>query len=924
MLARIFTGPEAISVWVELVQKQKDSIRKQEDDGLYPREHQGALSAAQQDIPRSDLANWDASARAWLQSADQAKAIQHTQTMLIFNNISVPVSTVFDTHSSVLRAWTSALEAMNELVKGVPQGVQDGATLLAISSWHLYPNIHYAKSSLAVPQKDSIFKDTAILTLGLQQIRGDDSSKSVYWSLPLACLQYYGEPTKAARAVGQDNSRITYDQFPYIILGCLFAGWGPYASENERGLYWVEKLASALGLALDRRYERNHRLSWLIYLLAAAQDFVECSDIEQEVSRRLMKLGNRQSSFLHMPIDTPAPLFGLSQIEVLLPLLKSDEARIEFLRQLCQFLSLDQSQYLIRITPQNPAIEAPTEYASIQRSPPPSLKREHDGNLKETENFSKKHIRWMLLSNFQLMLCIKRKDDLIDTKQAKEKLQELERIEREDYVAKVKDLSRQDCVFSDSGEPRSSNFRELRQIISISERRQAIEVNGELCLPFGVYNRDRYRHESESGLIFPSHQDFFMAAMEILKKRETVDSVKFAQSATFYVGDADLAALCFMSPTYSISLMSAVKSLSRYIVSPRLLETALMEGKFDKERLTSHLSGSLHAYKLDEITSLKACAMMSQVYKLLPGATISTLVVNKHLPDAKWIPKPQVHSDMNLSLQQAFACIAMFESGTCNLDPNTLSEAFAMSSGSSLYVAGSLLCDPYEQPGPAEIHRVMGNIGRPGITFLICPPEPKIRKPDPEKWQFINHRPYDGKLENYFEQTSMHLSFTEYVIPLITEDNPRHIIDRDVQLIEALIRVYDGGTWVGEVDILKTFRSKILRSACENIFHFAQSEDVTSTFTSSSKRGTYELIKEEYPNFMITSVENWHELVEAPSRGIIAVRAHKNRLARLATTAVCVRHGFELVVLDEHTCWGCLGLRLKDMVKCNDKLALIC
>jgi hypothetical protein len=107
----------------------------------------------------------------------------------------------------------------------------------------------------------------------------------------------------------------------------------------------------------------------------------------------------------------------------------------------------------------------------------------------------------------------------------------------------------------------------------------------------------------------------------------------------------------------------------------------------------------------------------------------------------------------------------MFESGTCNLDPSTLSEVFAMSSGNSLYVAANLLCDPYEQPAPAEIRRVVGNIGRAGITFLISPPEVKIRQADPEKWMSINHSPFDGKLENHWIRllSTSHLLNTSFL-----------------------------------------------------------------------------------------------------------------------------------------------------------------
>jgi hypothetical protein len=141
MLARIFTGPEAVSVWVELVQKQKERIRGKQEESLYPHEQLPACLATQQEISRRDLANWDASARAWLQSGDQAKKLQHKHTMLIIDNASVPVNNEPDTYSSFIKAWTAALEAVNNLVKGIPQRVQDGTALLVISSWHLYPDM---------------------------------------------------------------------------------------------------------------------------------------------------------------------------------------------------------------------------------------------------------------------------------------------------------------------------------------------------------------------------------------------------------------------------------------------------------------------------------------------------------------------------------------------------------------------------------------------------------------------------------------------------------------------------------------------------------------------------------------------------------------------------------------------------------------
>jgi len=143
--------------------------------------------------------------------------------MLILDNTSIPVNNEPDTYTSVIKAWTAVLEAINNLARGILQTVQDGAALLAISSWHLYSDmVVYNGPVVEVKQKDPLFKTSALLTLRLQYIR--DDKKSVYWSLPLACLQHYGYPIRTSRSIGSETARITYQQFVNILIGCLFVG----------------------------------------------------------------------------------------------------------------------------------------------------------------------------------------------------------------------------------------------------------------------------------------------------------------------------------------------------------------------------------------------------------------------------------------------------------------------------------------------------------------------------------------------------------------------------------------------------------------------------------------------------------------------------------------------------------------------------
>ena len=138
MLARIWSGSEATSIWVELVEKRKIELSQENISDFY---HPG-LVAAQITISRDQLAAWDNSARTWLRAADQVKSLQQKQLMLIVKNISIPVDTnQGNTYRSVINAWTTALSSMEKIINGAPQRVQNGAFLLGLSSWHIYPDL---------------------------------------------------------------------------------------------------------------------------------------------------------------------------------------------------------------------------------------------------------------------------------------------------------------------------------------------------------------------------------------------------------------------------------------------------------------------------------------------------------------------------------------------------------------------------------------------------------------------------------------------------------------------------------------------------------------------------------------------------------------------------------------------------------------
>ncbi|KAL5320304.1 hypothetical protein ACEPPN_011105 [Leptodophora sp. 'Broadleaf-Isolate-01'] len=163
LLARMWKSHEATSLWVELVKQKKEEIKQgyQTTNAA----ETASIMAAQQIFSRQQLAAWDSSARAWLQTADSDRKIQQTQLMLIINNIQIPVSTKKDAYGSIMEAWKLGMSTMERLVQGIPQQVRNSAVLLAISAWHLYPNMEVLSDQVIdIDQKDE-HMNGALLTI---------------------------------------------------------------------------------------------------------------------------------------------------------------------------------------------------------------------------------------------------------------------------------------------------------------------------------------------------------------------------------------------------------------------------------------------------------------------------------------------------------------------------------------------------------------------------------------------------------------------------------------------------------------------------------------------------------------------------------------------------------------------------------------
>ncbi|OCL07602.1 hypothetical protein AOQ84DRAFT_408611 [Glonium stellatum] len=252
MLARHWSANEAISIWVEVVAKRKIEIAasiESNDSVLFE-----TYSAARQELTRSHLADWDSSARAWLESADEVYKVQNRQLRLILDNINLPVDTNLDPYQSVMAAWNSAMSTLENLIIGMPQRAQDAAALLALSAWHIYPDL-LALGSCPTPieMNDKLVEKGGTLTIGLTY-ESPDREEGISWALSLAHLRYYGDPTTLSKSLTQDGSRISFNELTIVALGSLGTSGEPPKDLLDLGLEmgapFSSKSMSSLTLAL--------------------------------------------------------------------------------------------------------------------------------------------------------------------------------------------------------------------------------------------------------------------------------------------------------------------------------------------------------------------------------------------------------------------------------------------------------------------------------------------------------------------------------------------------------------------------------------------------------------------------------------------------------------------------------------------------
>ena len=910
LLAKMWDSQEATAIWVEIVQRRKESILAEMD--VKNIAQMATLAAAKQDITRTQLREWDASARSWLLTADKIKNRQQKQLMLILDNIRSSVNKMSDTYESVLTAWQNSLTQMEGLIQGISQNAINGDILLALSAWHLFPDmLVLVPHKTSVRQQDPIFNSGGVLTIGLE--KPDLDQNGIYWSLPLANLRHYGAPVVSSCSISSsERSRLSLTEFLQAFLGCFLHGWVDAALDTSRALQWLSYLSDVLNDAASaespsaRSIVGSGEVSWLSLILSAAKYHLGCQGNEKLVARKLVSLGRRHGKgFLGLP---RSPMFGLLDKGLFVRFIRTEDDQIRFLRKVAQDfrreLELESHQVFIRYKHRcNGTSKVTYEYATALPWYRTSTKRKLD----QSEHGSWIHHRWLYAGSTDLRKC---------------------RLSNDSYHQRL-DQNFSPSISRSHGQNRHLDVPSDFALWHIAQGTEPT-----------LYHSDREYFDPDELLLiqqdFERRKSAYTAIGEEILKRENQSIEDFALEKMgifwdqmgevnsysrqtpwfrFLYGDPRSAAIFILEGKGQFfSLIRSVKQDLEDIFS--LFEADKMEPKALVDQLAWHFQ--LAEPEADPyVQSAKAVSTAAKIYKNFPEATIDIRILECKLWQAQWVavasaaprmrrPRDDLISmkDTPSSLQPyfldraaAFACVIMFETGRYNANPAELGNVMAMSSGNSLFVVAALLCDPFEEGLSWNIKRVDGNIGRPGIVFLVPPVDPMIRKVSIKDWPQLGGVEFDGEPKDCFQNTSLHLSFTSANVPVNVNVGFSGAQDTDVYMLETLVSVHDSGRWIADLNIIKNFKSGMiyLVPLCVDQYHDPKAMSLT------------------HPN----SIESWLELIDALDNGTHLVQAHRNIEARLAACSISVAKRYRTIIVPEKICWTCLRKQL-DGFSLND------
>ncbi|KAI0451893.1 hypothetical protein F5B21DRAFT_360971 [Xylaria acuta] len=870
ILARAFDSKTATSIWFEIVQERKQQVHKLLEDNKMI--HPYTIMASKQIITRPELAAWDASARAWLRRADESKAWEKHQFAIIIENINLPYTAPGTTYSKVMTTWTKSMKVLNNLLDNIPQQASDRAILLAISSWHLHPNLLvFQDKATKVALKDQLFPPSAVLTVGLEyQIQAGGTD--IRWSLALSHLRYYGDPV-AVRS-NEELSRVTMPQFWLVALGSLFRLWELRGSNIVEAIGWLDTLGDMISAGAGEKYVE---INWIRSFCGAAKTFLDGDERRREVNLQLVKFGWRRATRLFgRDCGTQQPFFGLLNPFVLGALKEEDPASkgFAYLRGLASDPKFDGRQVLISFT----AFVQGDLYSEWATAIPlPCLPSQH----------SMQHHRWIHFENRETLSGQR----LNFLEQRRKFIQGMgedgQIISHPDNIPLTPRRGKSDSRLWPNLPPvlqrfESESKRVFREILLESKVDRGFSIWVDKDASVELLTQQIKSRSNTTGSIQES--------LTMLKQ------LKIPQVIIAY-----LRSIILPPPSKSYGFLKRKRS------SDNVDEVQYTANAANNAGAPDSLMARQNQPSWPFLKSVTALQIATILYDQLPGATISLRLVDMELHKASWLPDrlldeqgsqqwsqyvtlgtPATNWFREMTRAEAFGCIALFESGRFNIKKEHLADVLTLCSEDSIFVSGIMLGDPSSKsPLGPQIRHLVGSIGQTGLVLLVSPLEPRIR-PKSYNPSSVQHKVYDGKRENKFESVSLHLSFTEWKMPLDLASTGE--IDQEVFLLESVLSVMDSGQWIGDIDVLELETTPI---------------DVFET----ECKGDCEVEGTDHTQAMeLISLDTWEELLDTPpSVGVF--RARSNWVARLAAASILSRQDNAhsvLLIGGTELCWKCL------------------
>ncbi|KAI1293076.1 hypothetical protein F5Y03DRAFT_374808 [Xylaria venustula] len=811
LLARSFNDPaHATSVWAELVaERQREILSTASDDSTLNLTQIAALNAANQEISRQDLRRWDASVRAWLQTADLAKKREYTQLQLILKNITLPVTGGSNLYRDVIHAWKQAMKGMESLLSGQPQSVTDGGIILAISSWHVFPNlIVLGPQTTNVNFNDSLMLPESLLTLGItNQGKALEEKLGIYWSIPLSHYRYYGKPVKAE---GEMGDRLTMNELHLVALGSLLRHWKTPRCQIELSARWFVSLWRRLGTTSLRP------LRWLEILTKASNRLLSSDEQVKKNATRLADFGYRRGrNFLFRPSqrDMGLPWFGLRSRHILRSLCCRDATAcaVEYMRCMAEVGELGPFQAMIaHITPdlRNPErkLEKHEYYTAvgIPIFPPNTENVDRIDAIPELEKDIYKGKSLSTETPLSPLFESPRQQDR--STRSRFQIRPSYNSTKESY------LEERHLAWKCSFDIIDDNFAEELESRKLKDKKilepRAQSTTNERIFSENVLRKLRCYDISppkelvcDCDAFMQNDIDWFLSKTVQFRKCVTDSLGRIRMYITTFsdtnLGQDNKNTITTHKPLQGTSASqvqfeAAVARLRRGAWDPYVsLEDTI--SIFD-DMPNSREFGSINAYLLwqflEELDSLDVNSLMKpalefmhverkmvgfdtkpfrdlvraqDIYKNLDGATISSAIVEHGIHSAKWCSGNHDGRDKK---SVAFSCVAMMETGMVNIDGCKLDEVFALSYGNSIYVSSRLLTDPSIEVPDDALTRITGNVGRPGLSLLIPPPSSALVRPLSTDYRAVCYEVFDGQRQDNFKGTSLHMSFTSHEFPI--------------------------------------------------------------------------------------------------------------------------------------------------------------